>query len=81
MAPELFRREPFDERIDVYSFGLIIWSLLNDGEEPFQQLTSQVANLPVDQQIAQVTLSSPCHIHCVLPPKLVEFLVQWTDFP
>ena len=31
MAPELLRREPIDERIDVFSFGVVAFSLLTDG--------------------------------------------------
>jgi serine/threonine-protein kinase len=31
MAPELLRREPIDERIDVFSFGVVAFSLLTGG--------------------------------------------------
>lgn len=31
MAPELLRREPIDERIDVFSFGVVAFSLLTQG--------------------------------------------------
>lgn len=31
MAPELLRREPIDERIDVFSFGVVAFSLLTEG--------------------------------------------------
>ena len=30
MAPELIRREPIDERIDVFSFGVLAFELLTD---------------------------------------------------
>jgi len=36
MAPEVMRQEAFNEKADVYSFGLILWELLT-GEEPFPQ--------------------------------------------
>ena len=30
MAPELIRREPIDERIDIFSFGVLAFELLTD---------------------------------------------------
>jgi len=34
MAPEILCNQPFDEKCDVYSFGLILWSMLTR-EEPY----------------------------------------------
>ena len=31
MAPEVFRHEPYSEKCDVYSFGLLTFSLLQRG--------------------------------------------------
>lgn len=36
MAPEVMRQEKFNEKADVYSFGLILWEMLT-GEELFPQ--------------------------------------------
>ena len=36
MAPEVLRMEPFDEKSDVYSMGLLVWSLLTR-KEPFEE--------------------------------------------
>ena len=34
MAPEVFRHEPYNAKVDVYSFGIILFELL-DGGVPF----------------------------------------------
>jgi serine/threonine protein kinase len=36
MAPEVMRNEPFNEKADVYSFGIILWQLLTT-TEPFTE--------------------------------------------
>lgn len=36
MAPEVMRQEEFNEKADVYSFGLILYELIS-GEELFPQ--------------------------------------------
>lgn len=35
MAPEVFCQEPYTERCDVYSFGIILWQMARD-RVPFQ---------------------------------------------
>ena len=37
MAPEMLRCEPFDERADVYSFGVCLWEILT-GDVPWAGL-------------------------------------------
>ena len=32
-APELLRNEPFTEKVDIYSFGVVLWELCT-GEVP-----------------------------------------------
>lgn len=39
MAPEVLMRQPFDEKADVYSFGLLLWELLME-QTPFQSIKS-----------------------------------------
>lgn len=39
MAPELFRRQAYDESIDVYAFGTLLWEIISrdipyDGLDP-----------------------------------------------
>lgn len=35
MAPEVYRGEKYDNRVDVYSLGIVLYSLLNYGRPPF----------------------------------------------
>jgi len=39
MAPELLAFRPFDEKVDVYAFGIILWEFLTR-ELPFQHITT-----------------------------------------
>lgn len=49
MAPEVLRGDPYDERADVFSFGVVMWEILT-GEQPFQGST--------DAQIEAFVLSN-----------------------
>jgi serine/threonine-protein kinase len=62
MAPELLRREPIDERIDVFSFGVLAFELLTD-RLPYDANNSTTLMLqrintePLDPAIAKPKLS------------------------
>lgn len=38
MAPEMIRNKPHGRKVDVYSFGLILWEMVS-GSTPFAQMT------------------------------------------
>lgn len=38
MAPEMIRRKPYGRKVDVYSFGLILWELVA-GKIPYEDMT------------------------------------------
>ena len=40
MAPEVALRRPYNEKVDIYSFGMILWQLLT-GEPPFNGLSRE----------------------------------------
>jgi serine/threonine protein kinase len=43
LAPEVFQKKPFDEKVDVFAFGALLWEIFSkdipyDGLEPGQIL-------------------------------------------
>ena len=63
MAPELIRREPTDERIDIFGFGVLAYELLTDrlpfgsGGNSLAQLTQKINADPHDPALANPRLS------------------------
>ena len=70
MAPELIRREPTDERLDIFSFGVMAFELLTDRQPYDAEVTDSMAVMlqrintsPLDPALANPTLSeSLCDI-------------------
>ena len=62
MAPELIRREPTDERIDIFGFGVMAYELLT-GRLPFgggtslAQMTQKINVAPLDPVLANPRIS------------------------
>ena len=63
MAPELIRREPTDERIDIFSFGVVAFELLTNqmpfggGSNALGQMTAKINAEPADPAAANPRLS------------------------
>jgi serine/threonine protein kinase len=62
MAPELIRREPTDERIDIFGFGVMAFELLTDklpygGGNSLAQMTHKINVDPMDPATANPRLS------------------------
>lgn len=53
MAPEVYKNKPYDESVDIYSLGMVLYWLLNDRRGPFLPLG--VEN-PTSEQIADAQL-------------------------
>lgn len=76
MAPEVLRRQPFDQSVDIYSFGLILWSMISRSE-PFQDFT-QIE--PFTKAICDEHFRPPIPAHC--PPRLSSLIQRcWTHDP
>lgn len=73
MAPELIRREPIDERIDVFSFGAVAYELLT-GRLPYPGTTSTTTML---QRINTEPID-PAQIKPKLSDELCEVLRKLT---
>jgi serine/threonine protein kinase len=63
MAPELIRREPTDERIDVFSFGVMAFELLTGrlpyggGQSTMAQMTQRINAEPLDPVLINPRIS------------------------
>lgn len=43
MAPEVYKNKPYDESVDIYSLGMVLYWLLNDRRGPFLPLSGDLA--------------------------------------
>nr|GME09893.1 serine/threonine-protein kinase STY17-like [Ipomoea batatas] len=75
MAPEVIEHKPYNHKVDVFSFGIVLWELLT-GEIPYVFLTPLQAAIGVVQQGLRPNI--PKHTH----PKLAELLENcWHQDP
>ena len=44
MAPEIYRNQPADSRVDIYSLGLVLYRLMNGNRLPFLPLQGDVTS-------------------------------------
>lgn len=77
MAPEILRSSPFyDEKVDVYSFAVLLWELLTL-QEPYQGVTQDQLVMAVIERGARPPI--PSHFG---PPKLVKLIeCCWAENP
>ncbi|CAH9123611.1 unnamed protein product [Cuscuta epithymum] len=81
MAPEMIKRKSYGRKVDVYSFGLILWEMVT-GFIPYEDMTSVQAafavvnkntrpTIPMDCPPSMKTLIEQCW--CLQPDKRPEF--------
>ncbi|XP_059461374.1 serine/threonine-protein kinase STY46-like isoform X2 [Corylus avellana] len=75
MAPELIEHKAYDHKVDVFSFGVLLWELLTR-KLPYEHLTPLQAAVGVVQKGLRPTIPANTH------PKLVELLERcWQQDP
>lgn len=52
MAPEVYKGKPYDDRVDIYSLGMVLYWLLNERKGPFLPLNTT----PSSEQLADAQL-------------------------
>jgi len=57
MAPEVVRNEKYDEKVDVYSFGVILWEMMST-DVPFSNLTDMQAAMNTSNGMRPVVPNS-----------------------
>ncbi|KAF7809614.1 serine/threonine-protein kinase STY17 isoform X1 [Senna tora] len=75
MAPEIIEHKPYDQKADVFSFGIVLWELLT-GELPYTYLTPLQAAIGVVQKGLRPTIPKNAH------PRLSELIQRcWKQDP
>ncbi|KAI9080454.1 hypothetical protein K1719_037568 [Acacia pycnantha] len=75
MAPEIIEHKPYDQKADVFSFGITLWELLTR-ELPYSYLTPLQAAVGVVQKGLRPTIPKSTH------PRLSELLQRcWQQDP
>ncbi|XP_020578374.1 serine/threonine-protein kinase HT1-like [Phalaenopsis equestris] len=75
MAPEMIQHRPYTQKVDVYSFGIVLWELIT-GMLPFQNMTAVQAAFAVVNRGARPIIPSEC------PPALGEIMTRcWNANP
>ncbi|KAJ4830797.1 hypothetical protein Tsubulata_016933 [Turnera subulata] len=59
MAPEMIQHRPYTQKVDVYSFGIVLWELVT-GNIPFDGISSMQAACEVISQGLRPTIPSDC---------------------
>lgn len=78
MAPEMIKRKSYGRKVDVYSFGLILWEMVA-GVIPYEDMTPiQAAFAVVTKVYACFLLSCACRVHSEYDPY--ELLLRWLIF-
>ncbi|CAM6082697.1 unnamed protein product [Calypogeia fissa] len=72
MAPEMIQHRPYNHKVDVYSFGIVLWELLT-GLLPFQNMTAVQAAFAVVNKGVRPNVPAEC------PPALVDIMCRCWD--
>lgn len=61
MAPEVIAHQHYDEKADVFSYGVMVWELVSGGEVPYPGYTPLQAAVGVVQRGLRPTISPSVH--------------------
>ncbi|KAH9576511.1 hypothetical protein CY35_01G166100 [Sphagnum magellanicum] len=72
MAPEMIQHRPYTHKVDVYSFGIVLWELIT-GLLPFQNMTAVQAAFAVVNRGVRPSIPADC------PPALANIMTRCWD--
>ncbi|KAL2649478.1 hypothetical protein R1flu_017606 [Riccia fluitans] len=72
MAPEMIQHRQYNHKVDVYSFGIVLWELIT-GFLPFQNMTAVQAAFAVVNRGVRPSIPADC------PPALVDIMCRCWD--
>lgn len=75
MAPEMIKHTPYGRKVDVYSFGLLLWEMLT-GAIPYEDMTPVQAAFAVVSKNLRPVLPAGC-------PEAMRVLIEqcWSTLP
>ncbi|GMT26625.1 hypothetical protein PFISCL1PPCAC_17922, partial [Pristionchus fissidentatus] len=65
MAPELIRQSNCSEKIDVWSFGIIIWEIIT-GRRPYEGIDMGVLMYAIGKKKAQLPIPTSCEVESLI---------------
>lgn len=74
MAPEMLLEKGFDEKVDVYSFGIVLWEMVTRAE-PYEGLFKNFDQLADGVGLEKIRPRIPADVH----PTLKELITQLWD--
>jgi ankyrin repeat protein len=75
MAPEVLRAEEYDEKADIYSFGIVLWELFTR-QTPYAKLSA----MEVGKKVLTENLRPPIPKNC--PPDFAKLMQEcWSETP
>lgn len=81
MAPEMIRHEPYNEKVDVYSFGITLWELFSC-ETPYANMTPiQAAFAVADKDVRPTAVSDHAKAHPIPAGWHVLMKYCWSASP
>ncbi|XP_031476625.1 serine/threonine-protein kinase STY13-like isoform X1 [Nymphaea colorata] len=72
MAPEMIQHRPYNQKVDVYSFGIVLWELIT-GSLPFHNMTAVQAAFAVVNKGVRPAIPPDCL------PVLAEIMTRCWD--
>uniref|UniRef100_A0A8C7ZXR0 Mitogen-activated protein kinase kinase kinase 12 n=1 Tax=Oryzias sinensis TaxID=183150 RepID=A0A8C7ZXR0_9TELE len=69
MAPEVIRNEPVSEKVDIWSFGVVLWEMLT-GEIPYKDVDSSAIIWGVGNNSLQLPIPESC------PDEFIDFTLH-----
>jgi serine/threonine protein kinase len=73
MAPELLRREPKDQRIDIFSWGATAFEFLSGGRQPYE-MTSEMDQMAALRMRINSAPRSLARVAPNLPPAVIDLV-------
>lgn len=80
MAPEVYNREHYDFRADIYSLGLVMYHMLNKNRGPFLSLTEVPTAEQKDRALVRRMRGEQLNVPILAGRKLCEIILKACEF-